>query len=294
MFRERGSITLAEVEIENASGVSKRYVTLTLTAMQAEAGAPDMVVLSVMDATEQVQTRKRLEAIQSEQSQLVEELSASNTRFSNMNKELQDANEELQAANEELMLTQEELQATNEEFEATNEELQATNEELETNNEELQATNEELQTTNDELSARTHELQELTREIASERKLLTEMVENSPFLIMVLKGSSLVLSAYNAGYASLFNNRHIIGHPFEEIFSGAEMPDFVRLVREAYDQDSPRRTPRMHTHVPNEQGELTDSYFVHTIVPVHDAEDDVGGLIIYTENVSEREARESE
>ncbi|MDQ3818703.1 MAG: PAS domain-containing protein, partial [Acidobacteriota bacterium] len=191
----------------------------------------------------------------------------------NMNKELQDSNEELQAANEELMLTQEELQATNEE--------------LETNNEELQATNEELQTTNDELTARTNELQELTREIASERKLLAEMVENSPFLIMLLKGPGLQVSAFNSGYASLFNSRHVIGHPFEEIFSGSEMPDFVRLVREAYEHDSLRRTPRMHTHVPDGDGEPTDGYFIHTIVPVHDGGGRVDGVVIYTEDAIE-------
>ncbi|PYS48493.1 MAG: hypothetical protein DMF68_12945 [Acidobacteria bacterium] len=144
-----------------------------------------------------------------------------------------------------------------------------------------------MQATNDELTARTNELQELGREITNERKLLTEMVENSPFLIMLLKGSSLVVSAYNAGYALLFNNRHVIGRPFEEIFSGVEMPNFIRLVREAYEQDSLCRTPRMHTHVANEQGESTDSHFIHTIVPVHDVTGKVDGVVIYTENVRE-------
>lgn len=287
VFREQSSVALTEMEIENIIGAAKRYLTLSITPMQVETGAPDMAIVSVTDVTEHAQTRKRLEATQAEQAQLVEELSTSNARFSDMNKELQDANEELQAANEELTLTQEELQATNEEFEATNEELQATNEELETNNEELQATNEELQTTNDELTARTNELQDLTREIASERKLLAEMVENSPFLIMLLKGQGLAVSAFNSGYASLLSSRNVIGRPFEEVFTGAEMPEFIRLVREAYEQDSLRRTPRMHTHVPNGQGEQTDRHFIHTIVPVHDTAGKVDGVVIYTEDASE-------
>src|SRR5437763_11861616 len=247
-----------------------------------------------MDATEQVQIKRRLEAVQAEQSQLVEELTAANKRFGDMNKELQDANEELQAANEELMLTQEELQATNEEFEATNEELQATNEELETNNEELQATNEELQTTNDELAARTNELQELAKEIVNERKWLAEMVESSPFLIMLLKGSRLLVSAFNSGYAALLQNRQIISHPFEEIFSGSEMPDFVKTVREAFEKDAMLRMPRMRTHVPDESGETTENYFIHTVVPVHDIAGKVDGVVIYTEDVTEHDALESE
>ncbi len=161
VFREHSTRSLPELELDPASEGSGRYVSFTIMSMQVEQGAPELAVITAMDATEQVQMQKRLDAVQREHSDLVNELSAANKRLATMNKELQDANEELQAANEELMLTQEELQATNEEFEATNEELQATNEELETNNEELQATNEELQTTNDELTARTAELQDV-------------------------------------------------------------------------------------------------------------------------------------
>lgn len=285
-FREQGSISLTDVELEASVGVAKRYFNMMFTTMQMEQGAPELAVISILDATEQVQTGKRLEAVQAEQAQLVEELSASNARFSEMNKELQDSNEELQAANEELMLTQEELQATNEEFEATNEELQATNEELETNNEELQATNEELQTTNDELTARTTELQDLTKEIINERKWLAEMVESSPFLIMLLKGPSLLVSAFNSGYTALVQKHQIIGHPFDEVFSGTEMPDFIRTVREAYEKDALRRTPPTRTHVPNERGEMTESHFIHTVVPVHDGTGKVDGVVIYTEVVN--------
>jgi two-component system CheB/CheR fusion protein len=164
VFREHSTITLAELELDQTSEGSGRFVSFTITIMHVEQGAPQLAVITAMDVTEQVKMRKRLEAVQREHAELVGELSAANKRLGVMNKELQDANEELQAANEELMLTQEELQATNEEFEATNEELQATNEELETNNEELQATNEELQTTNDELTSRTLELQETTKQ----------------------------------------------------------------------------------------------------------------------------------
>jgi two-component system, chemotaxis family, CheB/CheR fusion protein len=178
VFRERNFITLPEVELEVSSGGNGRFVSLSIALMQLEPGLPDLAAISVTDVTDQVQIRRQLENIQTEQSLLMQELGTANKRLGDMNKELMDANEELQVANEELMLTHEELQASIEEFETTNEELQATNEELETNNEELQATNEELETTNDELRARTGELQELMTILGNERVRLSDWVGN--------------------------------------------------------------------------------------------------------------------
>jgi two-component system CheB/CheR fusion protein len=289
VFREHSTVTLPELELDQRAGGDGRYVCMTVTLMQLEPGLSDMAVISVSDATEQVQTRRRLEAVQAEQTQLVNELSTTNKRLSDVNKELQDANEELQAANEELMLTQEELQATNEEFEATNEELQATNEELETNNEELQATNEELQTTNDELTARTNELQELAKTLANECVRLSEMVEHSPLYILLVKGPGLLIEAYNPRYQPLLEGREVIGHPFEEFFRGPKISEFVSLVREAYQQDRIITTLRMATFLLNEKEEPLEGHFVHTLVPAHDSAGKVHGVVIYSENLVESE-----
>src|SRR6266700_3322575 len=135
VFREKDTVNLSEVDLAISMGGNGLFVAFSIALMQVEAGSPDLAAISVTDVTEQVQTRRRLEAIQVEQTQLMSELSIANKRLNDVNKELMDANEELQVGNEELVLTQEELQASIEEFETTNEELQATNEELETNNE---------------------------------------------------------------------------------------------------------------------------------------------------------------
>lgn len=169
VFRERNAITLPEIELDLSAGGNGRFITISIALMQMEAGLPDLAVLSVTDVTEQVQTRRQLEAVQLEQAQLMHELSGANKRLNDVNKELLDANEELQVAKEELVLTHEELQATVEEFETTNEELLATNEELENNYEELLATNEELETTNEELRARTTESQDLNALLQNEQ-----------------------------------------------------------------------------------------------------------------------------
>ena len=252
-------------------------------SMQVEAGTPELAMVTVVDTTEGVQVKKRLEAVQREGTELVSELSAANKRFADMNKELQDANEELQAANEELMLTQEELQATNEEFEATNEELQATNEELETNNEELQATNEELQTTNDELTARTMEMHHLTRENNEEQFHLSELLERFPYYVMVVNADDLRIQAVNPGYALLLGKRDVIGQPLTNFFSGEDLQKLLATLRVVAQEGKPISIGPMAVRAAEYGGHAEDLY-VHSVVPLHRAD---GGpaerLFIYTE-----------
>src|SRR6266480_4149886 len=296
VFREKNPVNLSEVELPILTGGNGLFIALSIALMQIEPGALDLAAISVTDVTEQVQTRRQLEAIQAEQTQLMNETSTANKRLNDVNKELMDANEELQVANEELVLTQEELQASIEEFETTNEELQATNEELETNNEELQATNEELETTNDELRARTGELQELASLLESERVRLAEMVELAPFYMLVLRGPRLLVEAFNPRFARLMEGRLVQGHSLDEVFevfweSGMTI---VHLAHEAYLRDSVRTTPRMMTHVLKDQSEFEENYFVYTIVPTHDANENVSGVIIYSVDETLQRAREAD
>ena len=283
-FRERSTITLDDVELDPSTGSDGRFVNISVMPMQFESGMPELGIVCISDASELVKARYDLLETQAEHSHLAEELGSTNKRLTDLNKELLDANEELQAANEELMLTQEELQATNEEFEATNEELQATNEELETNNEELQATNEELQTTNDELSARTFELQETTRMLTDERTRLGEIIEHSPYYILLLKGPSLIVEKYNPQYRHLFVGREGVGRSFEEVFAGPEMEEFGRVVRESYNRDHAMSTRHKDFRIGDKGDELAGEV-AYTIVPVHDSVGKVDGVVIYTDNV---------
>ena len=293
MFRERTTVTLPDLAVDSVKGGEERYFSLRVAPMLIESGPVDLAVITIEDVTEEVQMRHRLEAAQTEQKRLVDDLSGANTRLNDLNKELQDANEELQAANEEMMLAQEELLATNEEIEATNEELQATNEELETNNEELQATNEELETTNEELTERTSELIETGKSLADERVRLTEMVELAPFYIMLLRGPGLLIEASNTRPEGLLGGREVIGHSFAEIFAEPDMAELVGLAREAYREDQLRTTSRILSHSSDERGKMIESYFTYTIVPTHDSGRKVNGLVIYAEDVTRLRAREA-
>ncbi|MGE0131567.1 MAG: chemotaxis protein CheB [Blastocatellales bacterium] len=292
MFRDRAPVTLRELAVDSLKTSEERYLSLRIAPMQVESGHVDLAVITIEDVSEDVRTRRKLETSQAEQKQLVDDLGAANSRLNEVNKELQDANEELQAANEEMMLTQEELQATTEEIEATNEELQATNEELETNNEELQATNEELETTNEELTERTNELQETAKTLADERKWLEDMVELAPTYILALRGPSLIVESFNTRASGPLGGREIVGQPFADIFSEFELADLVNLVREAYRTDKPLKSQRIRTPLPDANGKMVESIFVYTIVPAHDSDGTVDGVMIYAEDVSDLLARE--
>ncbi len=283
VFRERTTVTLAEIELNSNAGGNGRYLTLSLALMQIEAGSPDLAAISIFDVSEGVTIRRQLESVRAEQSQLMTDLGVANRRLNDMNKELVDANEELQVANEELVLTHEELQATIEEFETTNEELQATNEELETNNEELQATNEELQTTNEELRARTSELQELNEIMDGERVRLAEIIELAPFSIVVLRGSNLLIEALNLPYLALLQERQVQGRTLEEVFElfGQNTVPLVLLAQEVFQQDQPRSLLIPPTSLPHEIAAQLQDNLNFRLVPTHGANDIVNGVIIY-------------
>jgi len=276
-FREHATMNLHELELDQTAEGSGRYVSFTIMPLGVEQGSSELTLISALDVTEQVQLKKRLEAVQREHADLVGELSTANKRFGTINKELQDANEELQAANEELMLTQEELQATNEE-------LQATNEELETNNEELQATNEELQTTNDELTARTAELQELTKQHRTEQLQLASLLERFPNYIMVLNAESLTIQAVNPSYQQLFGERNVSGLPVSDLFGGRQVGDLIKVLKTATREGQALNTEPILASV--DGGNPDSSRFIHTVVPVRDASGtNVTRLFVYSEKV---------
>ena len=284
-FREHSTITVQDLSLDQSAEGTGRYINLTIMIMQVEHGAPELAVITATDITEQVQMKKRLEAVQREQAELVSELSAANKRLGAMNKELQDANEELQATNEELMLTQEELQATNEEFEATNEELQATNEELETNNEELQATNEELQTTNDELTARTVELQELMKQHRIEQLQLSQLLERFPHFVMIVNAEDLTIQRVNAAYLQVLGTRDVTGLPLREIFSGRDLDHLIKQLKRAVREAQTVRTQPIRVFITDD--DKHDGQMVHTAVPIQDESDGaVNRLFLYSEKLA--------
>ncbi len=284
VFREHSTVNMPEVELDISTGGTGRFLALSIALMQIETGAPDLAVISVYDVTDQVLTRRQLEAAQAEQNQLMNEISAANRRLNDMNKELLDSNEELQVANEELILTHEELQATIEEFESTNEELQATNKELETNNEELQATNEELQTTNEELRARSSELQEVGGMLDIERSRLSEIIQQAPCRIVVLKGPKLQVEALNLQQEQGLDIPKVWGRPLQEVSDlfGDQTDTLLEIAREVYQNGKAQSITHLGTQADSQTPATTGQKgYDYDIVPSHGLDGKVEGVIIY-------------
>jgi two-component system, chemotaxis family, CheB/CheR fusion protein len=296
-FRERSAITLSEVELDIRAGGSGRFMTLSLSPIQVHATRPELVAISVIDVTEQVQTRRHLQAMQAEQAELLDELGAANMRLNEVNAALLKANEELQAMNEDMRVTQEELQANIEELETTNEELQANFEELESEDADLQATNQDMETTieelqvtsemlgtsNKELHARVKELQEQLPLLAGERGRITEIIEQAPFSFVVLRGPDLRVETISPDYTLRLSGQEVLGQPFLEVvgrFWTTDVP-LVQLANEVYQQDAQRSIPGISTDVTEAWAGSSERHPAYTLVPSHNADGTVSGVIIY-------------
>ena len=289
-FRDRKTITIAEIELSVQNTNSGSFIALTVMPMQLEADMPDVAAISVSDITPQVEVRRRLATLEADHAQLLQERGAVNQHLNEVNEKLLEVNERLQVSNDDLILSHEELQSTLEDFETTNEELQASTEEMETTNEELQASNEELQTTNDEVTARTLELQKLTDLLTDERARLAEMVELAPFYILVLRGPDLRVQAFNPQFGQLMNASQLQGQPLRDV---AELfhitgQSLTSLALQVYQQDTSLTTGHLLIHLHLAASESVERYFVFTLKPSHMATGDIDGVVIYAEDVTEQ------
>jgi two-component system, chemotaxis family, CheB/CheR fusion protein len=268
-FRERSAITLPEIELDVADGNSARFVALSLSSIQLDATPPDLVVLSVIDITEQVQTRRYLEAFQAEQGKLVGALEDTNRRLSETNQMLLDANEELEAANEDLMVAQEELQATLEELETTREELQASYDEIEAQDETLQT--------------QTGDLQAQNKRLVEERRHLAELIEYAPFSVVTLRGPDLRVESFNARYSRLLKGQDVLGRPLLEVVGQFWESDglMVRLANEVYQSGMPRTLHVSREPLPVSKEKAKQIGPMYTLLPARHANGMVSGVIIY-------------
>jgi two-component system CheB/CheR fusion protein len=302
-LRERRAITLPEVELDVIAGGSGRIVALSIAPIQLTATQPELGAISVIDLTEQVQAQRRLEAVQAEQAQLVDELGAANKRLNEANQALLKANEELEAANEDMILTQEELQARLLELETMNKELhagfaelegdeerlQATSQDMETANEELQATSEALEAANAELNARAGERQEQIVQLTDERRRLVEVIEQAPFSAVVLRGPDLLVETLSPHYTERLHGQNVLGQPLSEVVGRLWSTDLpvVRLAGEVYQQDAPRTIPGTGTEVLEAPGGGGERHPPYILVPSHEADGKVSGVIIYATGEAE-------
>lgn len=162
----------------------------------------------------------------------------------------------------------------------TQEELQAVNEELETTNEELRTDLEEIQATNEELQAGAEEWQE---QFERERGHLAEIMDHAPFSVLRLHGPDLLVETFSSHYARCVNGHEVRGRPLKDVFElfWGDDPSLLRLAKEVYRQDTPQTISRRRTHMPKVLGEAGEGEQVYTLVPAHETNGKVSGVILY-------------
>ncbi len=77
--------------------------------------------------------------------------------------------------------------------------------------------------------------------------------------------------------------REIVGHPFEDVFEGTDLSALIDKIRESYRKDIIQTTLRLRAHIPDAQGETVVHDFIHTIVPIHDDNGKVDGIVVYSQ-----------
>jgi two-component system, chemotaxis family, CheB/CheR fusion protein len=222
-----------------------RFVELSSFVARAHAerpGAPDMIVVLIVDVTERERLLRQQQAALADADarvkrtqELLDESTRSVRELLAANQDLSRANVGLRSANEELLVSSEEAQAAMEEIETLNEEQQATNEELETLNEELQATVEELNATNEDLQSRTLELQEraaaqepLVASLREERQRLETILASMSDAVMVVDPDGEPVLT-NAAFKEVFGR----ALPTLEDASGHPLPSRIHPARMA-------------------------------------------------------------
>lgn len=111
------------------------------------------------------------------------------------------------------------------------------------------------------------------------------MVELAPFHILVLRGISLIVEAYNPHFSRILEGRAVLGQPLDEVFEmfwdHENAVPLLKFAREVYQQDQVHITQRMLSRFSTRGDEVQERYFSYTLIPSHDVKAKVNGVIIY-------------
>jgi hypothetical protein len=135
-------------------------------------------------------------------------------------------------------------------------------------------------------------LQETARELSAARESLNHVIRRFPYFVMVVRGPELTIESYGARYAVLFGDQDLKGISIDKVFGGHGIDELMRSAREALAKNITINTAPMVAHVPNDAA--LGSEFIHIIVPIPGAAGQANGLIIFTENVTERRGEQTE
>ncbi|WDF46023.1 PAS domain-containing protein [Chryseobacterium sp. KACC 21268] len=196
-----------------------KYIDINFHALLNNEGNVDAVMATTVDVTENVNSRKALEASEKRAQEYSEELTA-------LNEEIQSANEELGALNEEYSATNDYLETANQKIDLLNEQLNKDNAQLNSENSGFKGDIRGLTSSNKDLESRNTELKELNDTITRlngklyDREVsFSNIVSQSPVAMLLVKGDDFIISMINSSMLELLGkDESVIGKPlFEEI-----------------------------------------------------------------------------
>jgi two-component system CheB/CheR fusion protein len=200
-----------------------------------------------------------------------------NTNQSELEEELHRIRQEMQISLEEMQTSQEELKSTNEELQSTNEELQSTNEELTSSKEEMQSLNEELQTVNIEMQSKIDEYSRVNNDM---NNLL-----NSTDIATLFLDKELNIRRYTPQSAKIFKLiKSDVGRPITDLTSDLIYPELTQDASEVI-----KTLVFIKKQIPTKD----QRWFSVRIMPYRTFEDRIDGLVITLFNISDMKQLEA-
>jgi hypothetical protein len=98
---------------------------------------------------------------------------------------------------------------------------------------------------------------------------------------MVVNAEDLTILTINPAYKELLGGRDVTGLPLSDIFSGEDMDQLTRLLRQVVREELPAQTALIKAGVAGADGSKT--LLKHTIVPILDETGAMDRLFIYSE-----------
>lgn len=220
-YASGNTVSLPEItfnpSIENNQEI--KYLTVNLHPLSGTEGSADSIMVTVMDITEKVLSRKILEKNELILQEYIEELAV-------LNEELHTSNEALTVLNEEYIATNEQLEQSNQTIYLLNKQLNQENEHLGSDNKghlekisHLTVSNYDLDFRNKELKELNNMITELNSKLSESEKSFGHLISQAPVAMMLIKGEDLIITMINAAMLKILGKTaDIIGKPlFKEI-----------------------------------------------------------------------------
>jgi two-component system sensor histidine kinase VicK len=251
---KRFALAETEVFLKDVGGaLKKHYANFSYDPIVNQDGRIESILVTVVDITEAVNTRKQLEESQAK-----------------------------------LQSTSDQLAASNEELTSVNEELGAVNEELTAANEELAAVNEEQASTNEELLQSQDSLREAVESLVMNTAKLDQIIEQLPASISLITGHDLVVESTNASNLNYWQKQRseVIGKPLLEVLPELQNQAFPGQLRGVLETGEMIVQHEWPVHLVSKDGEVQTTFVDYSYQAITDKHGKRIGVLVMSNDVT--------